>query len=160
MPSKWENFAHNGLICFFQHNYIPTFEQRLWDRVCVLSAWFGDICGSRRDFCMFYKRSQILFVAAAYEMTNVIPRAYKQKCTRNWPPPPCEAVTNCAVWSPPYESAGAAAISIMILDTLCSKKWYDMPHVGVVFIRFSGPRFHALVVIRLFTINRHARCSL
>ena len=20
-------FAHNGLICFFQHNYIPTFEQ-------------------------------------------------------------------------------------------------------------------------------------
>ena len=57
IPSKWENLAHNGLICFFQHNYIPTFEQWLWDRVCVLSTWFGDICGSRRDFCMFYKRS-------------------------------------------------------------------------------------------------------
>ena len=57
IPSKWENFAHNGLICFFQHNYIPTFEQWLWDRVCVLSTWFGDICGSRKDFCMFYKRS-------------------------------------------------------------------------------------------------------
>ena len=27
MPSKGYNFAHNGLICFFQHNYIPTFEQ-------------------------------------------------------------------------------------------------------------------------------------
>ena len=49
MPSKWENFAHNGLICFFQHNYLPTFEQWSWDRVCVLSTWFGDICGSRRD---------------------------------------------------------------------------------------------------------------
>ena len=49
IPSKWENVAHNGLICFFQHNYIPTFEQwlYLWDRVCVLSTWFGDICGSR-----------------------------------------------------------------------------------------------------------------
>ena len=27
-------------------------------------------------------------------------------------------------------SAGAAAISILFLDTLCSKKWYDMPHIG------------------------------
>ena len=57
IPSKWEHFAHNGNFCFFQHNYIPTFEQWLWDRMCVLSTWFGDICGSRRDFCMFYKRS-------------------------------------------------------------------------------------------------------
>ena len=61
IPSKWENFAHNGLICFFQHNYIPTFEQWLWDRVCVLSTWFGDICGSRKDFCMFYKKSRTLY---------------------------------------------------------------------------------------------------
>ena len=60
IPSKWANFAHNGLICFFQHNYIPTFEQWLWDRVCVLSTWFGDICGRRKDFCMFYKRSRSL----------------------------------------------------------------------------------------------------
>ena len=37
MPSKWENCAHNGLICFFQHNYISTFEQWLWDRVWVLA---------------------------------------------------------------------------------------------------------------------------
>ena len=61
MPSKWENVAHNGLICFFQHNYIPTFEQWLWDRVCVISTWFGDICCSRRDFCTFYKRSWSLY---------------------------------------------------------------------------------------------------
>ena len=69
---------------------------------------------------------QILFVAATYEKTNVISRA----CAGNWPSPLCEAATNCAVWSPPCESADAAAISIMFLDTLCSKKWYDMPHIG------------------------------
>ena len=50
--------------------------------------------------------------------------------------------------------------AIMFLETLCSKKLYDMPHVGVVFIRFSGRRFPALVDIRLFTINRQALCSL
>ena len=114
MPSKWENCARNGLICFFRHNYIPTFEQWLWDRVCVLYTWFGDICCSRRDLYVLQKVTitffQILFVAAAYEMTNVISRACKQKCTLNWPPPPCEAATNCAVWSPLCESAGAAAI--------------------------------------------------
>ena len=49
MPSKWKKIAHNCLICFFQHNYLPTFEQWSLDRVCVLSTWFGDICGSRRD---------------------------------------------------------------------------------------------------------------
>ena len=71
--------------------------------VCVLSTWFGDICCSRRDLYVLQKVTitlfQILFVAAAYEneMTNVISRACKQKCTRNWPPPPCEAATNCAV---------------------------------------------------------------
>ena len=46
MPSKWKKIAHNGLICFFQHNCTPTFEQWLWGRVCVLSTlstWFGDI---------------------------------------------------------------------------------------------------------------------
>ena len=36
-------------------------------------------------------------------MTNVISRACKQKCTRNWLPPPREAATNCALWSPPCE---------------------------------------------------------
>ena len=35
-PSKWENCALIDLICFFQHNYLPTFEQCLWDMViCV-----------------------------------------------------------------------------------------------------------------------------
>ena len=81
IPSKWENFAHNGLICFFQHYYTPTFEQWLRDRVCVLSTWFGDICGSRKDLYVLQKVTntlfQIIFVAAAYEQTNVISRALK-----------------------------------------------------------------------------------
>ena len=58
----------------------------------------------------------------------------KQKCTDNWPSPRCEVATNCALWSP-GESASlpvATAISIMFLDTLCSKKWYDMPHIEYV----------------------------
>ena len=62
--------------------------------MCVLSTWFGDInfVAVERTFVCFTKGHdhffQILFVAAAYEMTNVISRACKQKCTRNWPPPP------------------------------------------------------------------------
>ena len=27
----------------------------------MLSTWFGDICGSRKDFCMFYKKSRTLY---------------------------------------------------------------------------------------------------
>ena len=30
--------------------------------MCVLSTWFGDICGSRRDFCMFYRLVTSLFL--------------------------------------------------------------------------------------------------
>ena len=112
--------------------------------------------------CMFYKRSQslfqILFVAAAYEQTNVISRARKAAVHRNAPARrrrtvPCD-LSGASLPVPPL-------FSIMFLDTLCSKKWYDVPHVEcVVFIRFSGLRFTALVDIRLVTINRHARCSL
>ena len=156
IPSKWENFAHNGLICFFQHNYIPTFEQWLWDRVCVLSTWFGDICGSRRDFCMFYKRSGPLIsnsircgclrtdqcnIACPKAAVNRNELAIDRR-------PPCEAATNCAVWSLPCESAGAATVCFLIL---CDQR------SGVVFIRFSGPRFPVLVDIRLVAVNRHAR---
>ena len=87
MPSNWENVAHNGLICFFQHNYIPTFEQWLWDRVCVLSTWFGDICCSRRDLYVLQKVTitlfQILFAAAFYAKTNVTSRAWKAALNRN-----------------------------------------------------------------------------
>ena len=134
IPSKWGNFAHNGLIWFFQHNYIPTFEQWLWDRVCVLSTWFGDICGSRKDFCMFYKRSRSLisnYIRCGCLRTDQCNIACpKAAVNRNALAIDREAATNCAVWSPPCESAGAAAISILFLDTLCSKKWYDMPHIG------------------------------
>ena len=55
--------------------------------------------------------------------------------------------------------------AIMFLDTLCSKKWYDMPHIYRVWYSFASrflraPRFPVLVDIRLVTINRHARCTL
>ena len=85
----------------------------------------------------------------------------KQKCTGNWPSPLCARRQRIA----PFDLRRAslpvsAAISIMFLDSLCSKRWYDVPHIGVVFIRFRGPRFPLLVDIRLVTINRHARCSL
>ena len=53
----------------------------------------------------------------------------------------------------------SAAISIMFLDTLCSKKWYDMLHIEWYSFA-SVPRFPALVDIQLVTINRHARCFL
>ena len=50
--------------------------------------------------------------------------------------------------------------SIMFLDTLCSKKWYNMPHIERWYSFASVPQFPALVDIRLVTINRHARCFL
>ena len=36
----------------------------------------------------------------------------------------------------------SAAISIMFLDTLCSKKWYDMPHIecGIHSLQLIGMR--------------------
>ena len=87
---------------------------------------------------MFYKRSrtlfQILFVAAAYEQTNVMSRVRKAAVHRNAsaigrrPPArrrqtvPCD-LRRASLPVPPL-------FSIMFLDTLCSKKWYDVPHVG------------------------------
>ena len=136
IPSKWENFVHNGLICFFQHNYIPTFEQWLWDRVCVLSTLFGDICGSRKDFCMFYKRSRPL-----------ISNSIRCGCLRTDQRGGDEL---CRVISAVRVCRCRRKFAILFLDTLC----------GVVFIRFSGPRFPVLVDIRLVTVNWHARCSL
>ena len=111
IPSKWENLAHNGLICFFQHNYIPTFEQWLWDRVCVLSTWFGDICGSRRDFCMFYKRSGPLISnsirCGCLRTDQCVPvpaKLHTEMHWQYWPSPLCEAASNCSFWSTPCES--------------------------------------------------------
>ena len=147
--------AHNGLIWFFQHNYISTFEQWLWDRVCVLSTWFGDICGSRKDFCMFYKRSRSLISNSIRcgclrtDQCNIAcPKAAVNRNALAIDRRPPARRRRTVPWSPPCECAGAAAISILFLDTLCSKKWC------VVFIRFSGPRFPVLVDIRLVTVNR------
>ena len=40
------------------------------------------------------------------------------------PPPPCEAATNLPC------DLRRASLLVPPLDTLCSKKWYDMPHIG------------------------------
>ena len=154
-------FAHNGLICFFQHNYIPTFEQWLWDRVCILSTWFGDICGSRKDFCMFYKRSR-----------SLISNSIRCGCLRTDQcniACPKVAVNRTALAidrRPPARrrrtvpsdlrraSLPVPPLFLCYFLTLCVQR------SGVVFIRFSGPRFPVLVDIRLVTVNRHARCSL
>ena len=131
IPSKWENFAHNGLIWFFQHNYIPTFEQWLWDRVCVLSTWFGDICGSRKDFCMFYKRSRSLIsnsircgclrtdqcnIACPKAAVNRNALAIDRR-------PPARRDELCRVISAVRVCRCRRKFSILFLDTLCSKKW-------------------------------------
>ena len=87
---------------------------------------------------MFYKSSrslfQILFVAAACEQTNAISRA-------------CEAAYRnaLAILAVATLLGGIelllliydvrvcrlpSLLAILLLDTLCSKKWYDMPHPG------------------------------
>ena len=150
IPFKWENFAHNGLIWFFQHNYIPTFEQWLWDRVCVLSTWFGDICGSRKDFCMFYKRSR-----------SLISNSIRCGCLRT---DQCNIACHKAAVNrnalaigrrPPARRRRTVPCDLRRVISAAS-----LPVPPVVFIRFSGPRFPVLVDIRLVTVNRHARCSL
>ena len=55
----------------------------------------------------------------------------------------------------------AVAISYICCLILCvQRSGTTCRTLGVVFIRASDPRFPVLVDIRLFTINRHARCSL
>ena len=106
--------------------------------VCVLSTWFGDICGSRKDLYVLQKVTitlfQIIFVAAAYEQTKAISRA-------------CEAayINALTILAVATLLGGIellllmyavrvcrlpSLLAILLLDTLCSKKWYDMPHTG------------------------------
>ena len=77
---------------------------------------------------------QIIFVAAFYAKTNVTSRAWKAALNIN-----ALAINrrHSARWQriAPFDLRRVslpvfAAISIMFLDTLCSKKWYDMPHTG------------------------------
>ena len=143
MTSKWDNCAHNDLICFFQHTNLPTFEQWLWDRLWVLSTWFGDICGIRTIFSMFFNY-HVRFISNSVhcgclhqDQLNIagLRSCSKQKCTGNWapaPPPYKRTMTNCALWFLPCESPGCRRY-FMFLDTLCSKKSYDMPHIGCGF---------------------------
>ena len=106
--------------------------------MCVLSTWFGDICGSRKDLYVLQKFTitlfQILFVAAAYAKTNAISRTCKAAYRNALAILAVAsllggielllliyAVRVCRLPSP---------LAILLLDTLCSKKWYDMPHIG------------------------------
>ena len=135
--------------------------------MCLLSTWFGDICCSRRDLYVLQKVTitlfQILFVAAAYAKTNAISRA-------------CEAAYRnaLAILAVATLRGGnelrlliyavrvcrlPSLFSIMFLDTLYSKKWYDMPHIGCGIHSLRGPRFPALVEFGWLQY-RHAQCSL
>ena len=62
---------------------------------------------------------QILFVAVAYAKTNAISRA-------------CEAAYRnaLAILAVATLRSTLCEFSIMFIDTLYSKKWYDMPHIG------------------------------
>ena len=123
--------------------------------MCVLSTWFGDICCSRRDFCNLYVLQkvtitlfQILLVAAAYEQTNVISRAVNRNAlaidrrpsARRRRTVPCD-LGRASLPVPPL-------FSIMFLDTLYSKKWYDMPHIGC--------DIHSLQRSTISCIGRHS----
>ena len=96
---------------------------------------------------------QILFAAAFYPKTNVTSRAFKQKAALNR-----NALAIGRRHSArrqriaPFDLRRAslpvsAAISIMFLDTLCSKKWYDMPHIGY--------GIHSLQRSTISSIGRH-----
>ena len=129
--------------------------------MCVLSTWFGDICGSRRDLYILHTITitlfQILFVAAAYAKTNAISRAC-ETAYRN-----TLAILAVATLLGGIElrlliyavrvCRFPPLFAIMFLDTLYSKKWYDMLHIGCGIHSLRGPRFPALVDIRLVTIS-------
>ena len=104
----------------------------------VLSTWFGDIFDSRKDLYVLQKFTitlfQIIFDAAAYAKTNTISRA-------------CEAAYRNALAILAVATLLGSIelllliyavrvcrlpllLAILLLNTLCSKKWYDMPHIG------------------------------
>ena len=95
---------------------------------------------------------QILFVAAAYDKTNAISRA-------------CEAAYRNALAILAVATLRGAnelrlliyavrvcrlpsLFSIMFIDTLYSKKWYDMPHIGC--------GIHSLQRSTISRIGRHS----
>ena len=104
--------------------------------------------------CTVYKRSftKIIFIAAFYAKTNVTSRAWKAALNRN-------ALAIGRRHSArrqriaPFDLRCAslpvsAAISIMFLDNLCSKKWYDMLHTGC--------GIHSLQSSTVSRIGRHS----
>ena len=95
---------------------------------------------------------QILFVAAAYAKTNAISRAC-EAAYRN-----VLAILDVATLRGGNElllliyamqvCRLPSLFSIMFLDTMHSKKWYDMPHMGC--------GIHSLQRSSIFRIGRHS----
>ena len=76
---------------------------------------------------------RILFVAAAYAKTIVISHACKAALNRNaLAIDRCHSARQQRIAPFVLRRASlpvAVAISVMFRDTLCSKKWYDMPQI-------------------------------
>ena len=166
LPSKWEHFA-KWFNLFFQHSNLPTYP-RIGCRYYPLGLVI--FVALERTFLCFSKypgtfiSNSVRFGCLRQDQCNIacLWSCSKQKCTGNWPLPPCKATTNCALWSLPCESADCRRYLLCFLILLFVFKdvvryaghrvWYSCA---------SGcPRFPVLVDIQLVTINRHARCSL
>ena len=117
--------------------------------MCVLSTWFGDICGSRKHFCMFYKRSRSLISnsircgclrtdqcniacpkaevnrnALAIDRRSPLPPTPPSPPPPPPPPPPLRGGDElCRVISAVRVCRCRRKFTILCLDTLCSKKW-------------------------------------
>ena len=121
------------------------------DRACVLSTWFGDICCSRRDLYILQKVTitlfQILFVAAATPrpMQYCVPT---EMHWQYWPSPLRGGNELLLLISAVRVCRLPSLFSIMFLDTLYSKKWYDMPHIGC--------GIHSLQRSTICRIDRHS----
>ena len=103
----------------------------------VFDPWFGDICGSRKDFCMFYKSSRSLYfkfyslrLLTSRPMQYRVPaKLHTEMHWQYWPSTLLGGIELllliCAVRVCRLQSL----LSILLIGTLCSKKWYDMPHI-------------------------------
>ena len=121
--------------------------------MCVLSTWFGDICGSRKDFCMFYKRSR-----------SLISNSIRCGCLRT---DQCNIACSKAAVNINALAIGRRPPARRRRTVPCDLRRASLPVPPlflycflILCVQRSGPRFPVLVDIRLATVNRHARCSL
>ena len=73
---------------------------------------------------------QILFVAAAYAKTNAISRACEAAYTILAVTTLLGGIELLLLIYAVRVCRLPSLLAILLLDTLCSKKWYDMPHIG------------------------------